>query len=121
MSLVLQVCDTTLGFDFSFYILPEMLTFFLCFLSNSPFIASLSSPYIIICHIEINIYTNLPNAVIFKGCRNYYFRCNIHIFCRERELCVHGSNGYPRCVFLSGNKKEISRKISTPETPLLLY
>ena len=29
--------------------------------------------------------------------------------CRERELCVHGSNGYPRSVFLSGNKMKISQ------------
>ena len=28
----------------------------------------------------------------------------ISYFCRERELCVHGSNGYPRSVFKSGNK-----------------
>ena len=28
-------------------------------------------------------------------------------------MCVHDSNGYQRSVFLSGNKKNISRKIST--------
>ena len=29
--------------------------------------------------------------------------------CRERELCVHSSNEYPRSVFLSGNNKKISQ------------
>ena len=33
----------------------------------------------------------------------------ISYVCRERELCVHGSNGYQRSVFLSGNKKKISQ------------
>ena len=33
----------------------------------------------------------------------------ISYFCRERELCVHGCNGYQRSVFLSGNKKKISQ------------
>ena len=33
----------------------------------------------------------------------------ISYVCRERELCVHGSNGYPWSVFLSGNKKKISQ------------
>ena len=32
----------------------------------------------------------------------------ISYVCRERELCVHSSIGYPRSVFLSGNKKKIS-------------
>ena len=30
--------------------------------------------------------------------------------CRERTLCVHGSNGYPRSVFWGGNKKKISQR-----------
>ena len=41
----------------------------------------------------------------------------ISYVCRECELCVHGSNGYPRSVFLSRKKKKISRKISTPVNP----
>ena len=56
----------------------------------------------------------MPNAVILKGVEmiKFYviFIC-ISYVCREREceLCVHGSNGYPRSVFLSGNKKKISQ------------
>ena len=33
----------------------------------------------------------------------------ISYVCRERELCIHGSNGYPRSMFLSGNEKKISQ------------
>ena len=40
----------------------------------------------------------------------------IFYVCRERELCVHGSNGYPQSVFLSRNKNEISQW----EGPLLV-
>ena len=62
--------------------------------------------------LEINIYTNMPNAVILKGVEIIILEV-IFIFisyvCRERELCVHGSNGYPRSVFLSGNKRKISQ------------
>ena len=54
---------------------------------------------------HIHIYTNIFNAVILK-CVEMIILDVIFIFisyvCRERELCIHGSNGYPRSVFLSG-------------------
>ena len=63
--------------------------------------------------VEINMYTNIPYAVIFKVFRNDYFRCNIHIYflCLPTTLivCTRFYYGCPRSVFLSGNKKKISK------------